>query len=159
MPELLLWFFVVVFLFTHCVGNGDLKSQEILQQPLLWPYAPFFPTFCLFSFYNQLLGWSHSFNPLSFCFLEVTTTAWCIQRLHIMDWQIQAHTGINMVTQHTCLDMCKVYDCQSNQMLCLLHGPSHTERLGFGAHKPFSTDLIKVRHRSRYRGRHLSTST
>lgn len=69
-PELLFCLFCF-FLFAHRLGNGNIRSQEILTQLLLYPDVPFFPTCCLFSFYKQLLGWSDSLYSLGFCVLSL----------------------------------------------------------------------------------------
>lgn len=135
-PELLFCF--GFFLFAHSLGNGNIRSQEILTQPLLYPDVPFSPTSSLFSFYKQLLVWSHSFHPLCFCFLSL--------RLPPQPGAFRGFTsridrykhtqpGINTIAQHTCPDLHKVYGCQPHQMLWLLRGPSHTEIHGFRARK------------------------
>lgn len=130
----LLWF----FLFAHYLGNGNIRSQEILTQPLLYPDVPFSPTSSLFSFYKQLLVWSHSFHPLGFCFLSFRLPpqpgafGGFTSRI---DRHKHAQPGINTIARHTCLDLRKVYGCQSHQMLWLLRGPSHTETHGFRARK------------------------
>lgn len=81
------WLF---FLFGRSLFNGNTRKQWVLTQPLLYPHVLVFPTPYFISIYNCHILFISTASVLSF--LEVTATAWCIQRLYIVGWQIQTRT-------------------------------------------------------------------
>ena len=122
------------------------RRQGVLTHPLLYPDVLFFPKPCFFS-YRHLLSWSHSLYPHCFYFVccwgyghsLVQSEAWRAGLTDTNRHTVEHKHGHT----HTCLYLHMVYDCQTNQMLWLLHDPVTQKHMASEhTHKLISTALI-----------------